>query len=642
MIVIPMAGQSSRFFNAGYTVPKYQLQLGANSVFYHVINSFRYYFDSEEFLFIVNDENVVRFIHAQAALLGIRDYRINNLGRATAGQAETVFLGMQDIDDASIYIFNIDTIRHDYRKPDFIGEVDGYLEVFRDAGGHWSFVDPGPDGTVLRTTEKERISDLCSDGLYYFKSKKDFDTVFLHAQKNGLTTRGELYVAPLYNALIGAGKDIRYAVAERSCLDLCGTPDEYVALIKKYQADLTDDVVPDNPDDMPKPDPSAAVASFAFSPIIRNVDVIDLQSDLEHLFSFEHFPVYAGCTGQPREEDLFSALSFSISKGSGCVQLDKLIPLDILYAANHADVVGGIWERHHKEFARFIADLAPASVLEIGGAHGMLCKNSKEFNAALKWTIVEPNPIPRDDVDATYIRAFFDASFRSDLQCDMVVHSHTLEHSYDPQEFVKNIGGFLAENAYHVFSIPDIEAWLEQKFTNALNFEHTYLLNDLYVTRLLQDNGFRVVRKQTFGDRHSVFYAAIKDSATTEKKTAYPSHLFERNVRLLQNYKTYLENEIATLNARLEKIPGPVYLFGAHVFSQTLIALGLDTRKIACIIDNSKAKQGKRLYGTGLSVCAAEVLADQQAPVVIIRAGSYNEEIKAGIWEAINPATVFI
>ncbi|HGG7172902.1 TPA: capsular biosynthesis protein, partial [Escherichia coli] len=34
MFVITMAGLSSRFFNAGYTVPKYQLPLHGQTVFY--------------------------------------------------------------------------------------------------------------------------------------------------------------------------------------------------------------------------------------------------------------------------------------------------------------------------------------------------------------------------------------------------------------------------------------------------------------------------------------------------------------------------------------------------------------------------------------------------------------------------------
>ncbi len=52
MFVLPMVGLSSRFFDAGYTLPKYQLPLHGRTVFAHVVDSFRDYFDSDEFLFI--------------------------------------------------------------------------------------------------------------------------------------------------------------------------------------------------------------------------------------------------------------------------------------------------------------------------------------------------------------------------------------------------------------------------------------------------------------------------------------------------------------------------------------------------------------------------------------------------------------
>ena len=59
------------------------------------------------------------------------------------------------------------------------------------------------------------------------------------------------------------------------------------------------------------------------------------------------------------------------NRSSGLIQLSKLIPLDILYQAQHdAGAVGKIWEKHHKAFANFPNKTLPSSVLEIGGAHG--------------------------------------------------------------------------------------------------------------------------------------------------------------------------------------------------------------------------------------------------------------------------------
>jgi hypothetical protein len=85
-----------------------------------------------------------------------------------------------------------------------------------------------------------------------------------------------------------------------------------------------------------------------------------------------------------------------------------------------------------------------------------------------------------------------------------------------------------------------------------------------------------------------------------------------------------------------------VYLFGAHIFSQSLIGFGLDISRIECILDNDSNKHSKRLYGTDLKVASPKILANSNDPVVILKAGVYNNEIKQDILENINPRVVFL
>ncbi|MDD5274921.1 MAG: glycosyltransferase family 2 protein [Methylovulum sp.] len=234
MIVIPMVGNSSRFFDAGYTLPKYQLMLGGHSVFYHAVDSFREYFLTDLFVFMVKEDyGAPDFVKKQLIELGIENYEVISFSKMTRGQADTVHLGLQGLSsDNGVYIFNIDTFRPGFRKPAFAASCDGYLEVFRGEGEHWSFVDPAPDFRVKRTTEKHRISDLCSDGLYYFKRAETFHELFLEAIEQEQTVKGEYYIAPLYNSLIEKGGDVRYDLIDPVKIQFCGTPDEYEALTK--------------------------------------------------------------------------------------------------------------------------------------------------------------------------------------------------------------------------------------------------------------------------------------------------------------------------------------------------------------------------------------------------------------------------
>lgn len=237
MFVIPMAGLSSRFFKAGYTVPKYQLSVNDTVVFDLAIKSFERYFASDIFVLIVRDVyDTPNFVADRLTQLGVKDFIIHILSDETRGQAETVALGIEDNRikaDEPVYIFNIDTFRYDFLKPDCVAKVDGYLEVFQGEGEHWSFIAINERNEVIKTTEKQRISDLCSDGLYYFKSKALYLSLFEQAKAQDLTVNQEFYIAPMYNLLIEQGGKVGYVKIGEHEIDFCGTPDEYQHLVEQ-------------------------------------------------------------------------------------------------------------------------------------------------------------------------------------------------------------------------------------------------------------------------------------------------------------------------------------------------------------------------------------------------------------------------
>lgn len=230
MIVIPMAGTSRRFAEAGYGKPKYMLPLAGRPLFDWTLLSFAAYFQSEEFLFIARDvDETQRFLDERIAGLGVRSARVVMLAAPTAGQAETVEAGLEAAgvgNDMPLAIFNIDTIRpHMNISP--IPGADGWLEVFRVAGDNWSFVEPDAEDQrwVRRCTEKVRISDLCCTGLYAFSSAGLFCRA-LSAERLRPSSH-ELFVAPLYNHLIAEGFRIGWREAPAGDVLLSGVPKEY-------------------------------------------------------------------------------------------------------------------------------------------------------------------------------------------------------------------------------------------------------------------------------------------------------------------------------------------------------------------------------------------------------------------------------
>jgi hypothetical protein len=235
IFVFPMAGESSRFAHAGYRQPKFRLAVHGAPLFDRAVASFSAYFRKDRFLFVTRNAGDAAFAAERSKWLGLARWETANLGCGTSGQAETVLGGLEKAgvgDDETIIIFNIDTCRPGYLKPDpfYDPSCAGYLEVFRGGGAGWSYAceDPQAPGTVAAVAEKLPISDLCCTGLYHFRKAGDFRWAYGHpAKPRSESEFRERYVAPLYNALIGRGDRIALTEIAASQIVCCGTPREY-------------------------------------------------------------------------------------------------------------------------------------------------------------------------------------------------------------------------------------------------------------------------------------------------------------------------------------------------------------------------------------------------------------------------------
>ena len=231
-----MAGASKRFKDEGYSDPKYMLPIGQNTLFDLSLLSFLDYFQSAQFLFIglKNANNSGHFVKNRVSKLGIKLWHYIELPTPTKGQAETVKQGLDAfsvIENEPLLIFNIDTIRTrlNIQIPT---DAAAWLEVFKAKGDHWSFAEVSQEepNLVVRTSEKVRISNLCSTGLYYFKSCKLFKQLVESGSQNNCT--GESYIAPLFNMLIKNNDKVYCQEVSSQDVILAGTPKEYESLIK--------------------------------------------------------------------------------------------------------------------------------------------------------------------------------------------------------------------------------------------------------------------------------------------------------------------------------------------------------------------------------------------------------------------------
>lgn len=238
-IVITMAGRGSRFYQAGYKVPKYEIQAHGHSLFYWSMKSLENFITPKSrviFVCLAENQSGV-YIQRQCEQLGLDNVYIHEIDEVTDGQATSAYISKNLwLPDEPLLVYNIDT----YVNPrslspsDIPAGSDGWIPCFRVPGDHWSFVKVGKDGWALDVAEKNRISDYASIGLYWFSKSSNYLSAYeTFFNLPGNLVRGERYIAPLYKHLINQGKMISIADLPVKDIHVLGTPDELNVFLNK-------------------------------------------------------------------------------------------------------------------------------------------------------------------------------------------------------------------------------------------------------------------------------------------------------------------------------------------------------------------------------------------------------------------------
>ena len=151
--------------------------------------------------------------------------------------------------------------------------------------------------------------------------------------------------------------------------------------------------------------------------LIRTTDSVTSNGNMEHLQTLTNFPILMSCTLDPKGSDIDADMIWEINKETGVIQLQKLIPLPILYKEPHCASVGTVWALHNYEFSKFLSKYNPKSVLEVGGGKGILAKKYLQ-NANTSWSIIDPMPEPDVGTKAHFITSLFNADLDYSGECD--------------------------------------------------------------------------------------------------------------------------------------------------------------------------------------------------------------------------------
>ncbi len=353
--------------------------------------------------------------------------------------------------------------------------------------------------------------------------------------------------------------------------------------------------------------------------------------------TYKNFPIYMGTTKKIRDNDLFLDMVFTKCQKCNTVQIRDLVPLEILYSKGHNRIVGKVWKQHHLQFSEFINKTVKGNVIEVGGAHLELAKHLEKNANINSITVYDTNLscYNNKETEKIHLKEQFFSKESVSTRPDAVIHSHLIEHLYDPIREIRQMSDLLEDGKQMFISAPVIDVMMEDKFTNAMNFEHTYGLSKTLLYEILSRSSLEITREEDYS-KHCVFIAATKNSCIDSVAN------FEQKSDFLDNFIDYYNKEVKKIDKILLEDDKEKFIFGAHIFTQSLINFGLSDKHFSFILDNDTVKQGERLYGTSLYVRSPQILRGLDSPLIVLKAGQYTQEIKSDILENINSSARFI
>ena len=205
-IVIPMAGDSKIFKDAGFKYNKNFTEINHKPLFQRVFDSAKK-IDAQNFIFVVSKDDAQKFHINKSLKLLSPNCKVVVAQGQTAGAACSVLLAAEFIDnDDELIIFNGDQVLEcdleGVLKTFRANDWDGGILTFESVHPRWSFVRLDENNFVIETAEKDPISNHATAGFYYFKHGKDFVESVKQMIHKDANVNGVYYVCPAYNEMI--------------------------------------------------------------------------------------------------------------------------------------------------------------------------------------------------------------------------------------------------------------------------------------------------------------------------------------------------------------------------------------------------------------------------------------------------------
>jgi NDP-sugar pyrophosphorylase family protein len=235
-VVIPMAGEGSRFARAGYTKPKPFIDVAGRTMIETVMANLA--LEGARYILLARREHIAAEPGTVRRLKALGNVEILPIDGLTEGTACTVLHARGLIDNETpLLIANCDQIV-DFSCENFVADcwargLDGSILCFEDRARDpkWSFAKTDKNGLVVQVAEKLAISDQATVGLYLFRHGSDFVAGAVDMIARNERVNKEFYTCPVYNHVIARGARIGVHSVRAEDMHGLGVPDDLMAYL---------------------------------------------------------------------------------------------------------------------------------------------------------------------------------------------------------------------------------------------------------------------------------------------------------------------------------------------------------------------------------------------------------------------------
>jgi HAD superfamily hydrolase (TIGR01509 family) len=233
-IVIPMAGEGSRFTKAGYTFPKPMIEIHQKPMIQLIVESLGL---KGNFVFIVRKEHMDKYNLKSLLNIIAPKCKIIVIDKLTEGAACTVLLAKKYINNGKpLIIANSDQFIEWNPSETMYNfstkKIDGGILTFDTLHPKWSYAKVDKNNVVTEVAEKKVISNHGTVGVYYWKKGQDFVKYAEQMISKNIRVNNEFYVCPVYNEAIGDKKIIK--IHNVDSMWGLGTPEDLDYYLKYY------------------------------------------------------------------------------------------------------------------------------------------------------------------------------------------------------------------------------------------------------------------------------------------------------------------------------------------------------------------------------------------------------------------------